>query len=94
MIMRTRRLCEKQDWITIVDNVVDFAVFPVVFGCQKRNDLAEREKTHSTVASTIFLGKSSAPTSPATPMASPPAALISSTTAASRFSSILCQTLS
>lgn len=46
-------------------------------------------RTYWIVASTIFFGKSAAPTSPATPITSPPAALISSTTAFSRFSSIL-----
>lgn len=46
------------------------------------------------VASTIFLGNSSEPTSPPTAKASPPAALISSTTVCAFFSSRLQQYIS
>ena len=46
------------------------------------------------VASTIFLGKSSAATSPGTPIASPPIDLISSTTVFTFVASILVSFLS
>ena len=53
-----------------------------------------RRSAHLTVASTIFFGKSSAPTSPATDKASPPAALISASTVSKRFASILVSSVS
>lgn len=81
----------------IVYNMVDLAVFAAL---RKHSDLFSHdptenwggESTHATVASTIFLGKSSAPTSPATERESPPAALISASTDSRRLASMLPET--
>jgi len=72
---------------TIVNNVVNLAELT-------REDVkVERGhgevNTHATVASTMRLGKSSAPTSPATERTSPPMALISASTPSRRVASIL-----
>jgi hypothetical protein len=74
---------------TIVHNVIDLAILSGIRSEMGRTNSVWHGGTNFTVASTIVFGKSSAPTSPATYIASPPAALISSATAAAFLSSIL-----
>ena len=81
-------LTKMREGRTIVNDVVNLPILPRNMLLMSSGNVGDIV-TYCTVASTIFLGKSSAPTSPATPSASPPAALTSSTTDASRFSSIL-----
>ena len=73
----------------VVDDVVQFAIFPEIFGAQSMLRGKVKIQTHLIVASSILCGKSSAETSPPTAIASPPAALISSTTASAFFTSKL-----
>ena len=74
----------------IVHDVVQLSVLPV-FRALDITSLMQPEEgdTHLMVASMTFCGKSSAETSPPTAMASPPKALISSTTSCAFFSSRL-----
>jgi hypothetical protein len=86
----------KDDFRTIVDNMIDLAVLSTSedpTASVQRFARGITHGTHLTVASTIFFGKSSAPTSPATPIASPPAATISATTASCFLASMLFPTV-